>query len=107
MTVGEKIKMVRESKGMSQEELAIKMGYKDRSSISKIEKNNDDNIAMDTVQKAAEILNCSPLYLMGWEEKDASQDTSRLAAFTELYSSLTDEQKTLIDNMLKALTSKQ
>ena len=44
---------------------------------------------------------------MGWEEKDASQDTSRLAAFTELYSSLTDEQKTLIDNMLKALTSKQ
>lgn len=70
MTVGERIKIVRESAQMSQDELAKRLGYKDRSSISKIEKAPDDNIAMVLVRKIADILNCSPMYLMGWDEQE-------------------------------------
>ena len=38
MTIGETIKKIREEKGMTQEELSHKLGYKTKSSISKIEK---------------------------------------------------------------------
>lgn len=111
MTVGERIKQVREAKGLSQDELAKRMGYKDRSSISKIEKDNDDNISMNTVQKAADALNCSPLYLMGWDEENnldsESQKSRRTDKFVELYEQLNDDQKILIDNMLTALSSKK
>lgn len=111
MTVGEKIKEVRELKGMSQEELAKKMGYKDRSSISKIEKDNDDNISLNTVQKAADALGCSPLYLMGWDDDSSieveKQRSERLDKFVELYSQLNESDQNLIDGMLKSLSSKQ
>ena len=111
MTVGEKIKEVRELKGMSQEELAKKMGYKDRSSISKIEKDNDDNISLNTVQKAADALGCSPLYLMSWDDDNTiemeKQRSERLDKFVELYSQLNESDQNLIDGMLKSLSSKQ
>ena len=111
MTVGERIKEIRELKGMSQDELAHKMGYKDRSSISKIEKDNDDNISLSTVQKAADALNCSPLYLMGWDDDNTpemeKERSERLGKFAELYSQLNDSNRELVDNMLKALSSKQ
>jgi len=38
MTIGETIKKIREEKGITQEELSNKLGYKTKSSISKIEK---------------------------------------------------------------------
>ena len=105
MTVGARIKNIRESKGMSQDELAKKMGYKDRSSISKIEKASDENITIESVQKFAEALNCSPLFLMGWDSDEKKQSSRDEIAFN-VYSQLNDEQKTLIDNMLTALSSK-
>lgn len=112
MTVGERIKQLREAIGMSQDELAKRMGYKDRSSISKIEKSSDDNIYLDTVQKAADILNCSPLYLMGWDDKPSLDDSNkgrseRLNKFIDLYSQLNQSNQELVDNMIQALTSNQ
>lgn len=114
MTVGERIKQAREAKGMSQQELAEKMGYKDRSSISKIEKNKDDDIMLDAVQKIADVLGCSPLYLMGWETEESQNDTQKTsdriktyAEFINLYEQLNDSNRELVDNMLKALSSKQ
>lgn len=122
MTVGERIKQVREAKGLSQDELAKRMGYKDRSSISKIEKDNDDNISMNTVQKAAESLGCSPLYLMEWvddmnykpdsEPQSSSKvSTQPLTAkeqqFIEAYSRLSEEQQGLVDNLMRTWLSKQ
>jgi transcriptional regulator with XRE-family HTH domain len=107
MTVGERIRQVRESARMSQDELAKRMGYKDRSSISKIEKGNDDNIYLDTVQKVAEILNCSPLYLMGWDNDSEKPLSKEDYEFIVTYRQLSDEQKKLVDNMLTVLSSKQ
>ena len=108
MTVGERIRTKRTESNMSQDELARKLGYKDRSAISKIEKNVDENITLDTVQKIAEVLHCSPLYLMGWDDAEKEpQATEREKHFVALYSNLNENEQALIDNMLETLSSRQ
>lgn len=42
MTVGERIKKLRIEKGLSQEELAKRAGYADKTAICKIERSGDD-----------------------------------------------------------------
>lgn len=66
MTVGERIKSARESKGLSQEELAKRMGYAGKSSVCKAE-TWGDNITTTKVVKFANALGVSFEYLMGWE----------------------------------------
>ena len=66
MTVGERIKQVRENKSISQEDLAKKLGLKDNSSVCKIEKAGD-NITTKSISKYAEALGVTPASLMGWE----------------------------------------
>ena len=73
MTVGERIKEKRIEKGMTQDELAKKAGYKSRSSINKIELSRD--LPLDKVEQVAKILECSPSYLLGWED-DFSIETA-------------------------------
>lgn len=68
MTMGERVKKARENKGYTQEELALKLGYKSRSSVNKIEKERD--IPRSMIVKIAEILGVTPAYLMGWEEPE-------------------------------------
>jgi len=65
MTVADRIRSRRESLGITQEELAKKMGLKGRSSVARIESMGDD-VSLKNVEKIAPLLNCSPLYLMGW-----------------------------------------
>ena len=65
MTTGQKIKYYRELKEMSQEELAHACGFKGRSSITRIEKNNG-GIPNKKLLKIAEVLEVSPEYLLGW-----------------------------------------
>ena len=72
-TIGERIKEARIKKGLSQTELAEKLGYKSRSSINKIEVGGRD-IPRSQIVKIAEILDVTPSYLMGWED-DKPADT--------------------------------
>lgn len=104
MTVADRVKERREKLGISQEELAHRMGLKSRSSITRIEKSGDD-ITLKDVERLSKALNCSPLYLMGWDPDEKKQESRDEIAFN-VYSQLSDEQKTLIDNMLTALSSK-
>ena len=69
MTVGERIKFRREEIKLTQEELALKCGYKGKSSISKIESSGND-VTMKTVIKIAPALETTPQYLMGWDDKN-------------------------------------
>lgn len=64
-SVGKRIKERREELGYSQEELAYKLGYKDRSAISKME--NTEVLTLKKVSAIAEVLKVTPAYLMGWE----------------------------------------
>ena len=66
-TLGTRIKRLRESKSMTQDELAQKMGYKSRSSINKIELDLSD-LPQSKISLFAEALDTTPAYLMGWDE---------------------------------------
>ncbi len=72
-----RIKQLRSELGLSQNELAVKVGYKDRTSIAKIESGKID-LPQSKIIDFAEALNVTPAYLMGWEDK--SNDTIQTIA---------------------------
>lgn len=53
--------------GMSQQELADKLGYKSRSAVNKIELGIND-LTQSKIKLFAEALNTTPAYLMGWTD---------------------------------------
>lgn len=61
------IKKRREEIGMSVRELAEKVGYKDHSSVVRMEKGLTD-ISIDRLYKIAKALNTTPIELTGWLE---------------------------------------
>ncbi len=69
ITIAYRIKTLREYKNLTQEELAEKAGYNDKSSISKIE-NSKNNISLKKVNKIAAALDVSPAKLLGDDETD-------------------------------------
>ena len=67
MTVADRIKERRIELKLSQTELAKRMGYSDKTSISKIEASGN-SITLKKVEKVANALGVSAAYLMGWED---------------------------------------
>ena len=63
MTIYERIKSFRLALGMSQAELAKKVGYEGRSAISKVE-NGERDISHSMIGQYAKALNVSPTYLL-------------------------------------------
>ena len=70
--IGMRIKELRTRAEMSQTELAEKIG-ESKQTVYKYENGIVKNIPNDTVQKLADVLGCTPAYIMGW-------------AFTETFS---------------------
>ena len=68
MTVGEKIKMYREKKGYTLEELGNRVGV-GKSTIRKWENGIIKNMRRDKIQILAEVLGCSPLEFIDVDEK--------------------------------------
>lgn len=66
MNIGHRIKERRELLGMSQDELAKKVGYKSRSSVNKIE-SDGRGLPQTKIVAFANALETTPAYLMGWE----------------------------------------
>lgn len=102
MTTADRIKNRRMELGLTQLEVAKRLGLTTKAAVSKME-NKGDNIKLSTVEKYAVALDCSPAYLMGWDEEKADKEKQ----FIRLYSHLPKEQQELIDNMLITLSSKQ
>ena len=67
MTMYDRIRELRTAAGMTQDELARAMEYKDRSMITKIEAGKVD-ISQKKINAFAKALNTTPAYLMGWTE---------------------------------------
>ena len=67
MTVGQRIKQRRMELGMTQSELAEKMGYKGKTSVCAAE-TKGDNITTTKITKYAKALGVSIKYLMGYED---------------------------------------
>lgn len=67
-TLNQNIKNRRIELNMTQEELALKTGYKSKSAISKIELGNRD-LSQSQISVFAKALNTTPGYLMGWQDE--------------------------------------
>ena len=90
--IGQNIKLMREFKGWSQEQLARMMGYKSKSTINKIEKNIND-VNQSTLDKFAKVFKC--------ETTDLLSDDPIAMAFSRHDSVLADEyiQRQVKDSM--------
>ena len=86
MSKGLRIKQLREAKNLTQEELAKLLSTK-RQTISKYEKGIVTNIPSDRVEELAKILETTPEYILGWEEKEKPA----------INDGLTESQRKLID----------
>ena len=64
--IGEIIKQRRKKLGLTQDQLARKLGYTDRSTISRIESGNND-VSTAQLYKFAEALHTTPAVLLGIE----------------------------------------
>ena len=69
--IGKRIRSRREQLGMTQEELASRLGYKSKTTIAKIE-NGTNDIVQSKVTEFAKVLDTTPAYLMGWTQLDAN-----------------------------------
>ena len=83
MTVGQRIKLKREEKGLSQLDLAKKVGYETKGSISMIEAGKRD-ISLDKVREIAKALDVTPHWLMGWSDNPLTIKTDLELTIDEL-----------------------
>ena len=79
MNIGQRIKEKRKEMRMSADELGKRLG-KDRSTISRYEKGDIENLPLDILEPIAKALDTTPAYLMGWEK--VQQKNSILADLT-------------------------
>lgn len=90
MNTADIIKKRREELGLSQEELAEKLGYKSRSSINKIELGLSD-IPFAKIPSFAKALDIKPEVLMGWTE-EKTQPLKEESNMEKIISQLTPEE---------------
>lgn len=76
--IGYNILAARKRAGLTQEELAVRMGYKSKSTINKIELGVND-IPQSKIAKFAEVLGTTPAALMGWVDAETSNKNDQLA----------------------------
>ena len=74
-TIGNNISRIRRDLGLTQEDLAKKMGYKSKSTINKIELGIND-IPQSKIVQFAQVLGTTPAELMGWNEEDKKDSPS-------------------------------
>ena len=93
MSIGDRIKFRRIQMGLSQEELASKLGYKSRSTINKIELGVND-ITQSKVSAIAKALDTTSAYLMGWDDEQPSGvSTKGLSEIDSIFSQLTPSRQ--------------
>ena len=93
LTLYKNIKARRLELKMSQDRLAELTGYKDRSSIAKIEKGEVD-LAESKIREFAKALKISPQELMGWDDPDTDISTDdTLGKICDFYKDLNEEGK--------------
>ena len=92
MDLGNKVKKRRLELGMSQQQLADRMGYSSRASINKIEKGRP--ISQKIIQRLVKALNVSFAYFVDYENKDENE-------LLYMYNNLTIENKNKVISYCK------
>ena len=83
MTVGDRIRQQREAKGITQLELARRIGYTTTGAISLIESGKRD-LSLDKVREIAKALDVTPHWLMGWSDSPLEIKTDLELTIDEL-----------------------
>ena len=108
-TVGENIANLRKRLKWTQEELAIKVGYKSKSTINKIELGINE-LPQNKIISFAEVFGVTPTQLMGWDLKESPSKELELTEnekkLLDLYRNASNENKELIVEMLKVIAKK-
>ncbi len=94
MEMGSKIKMLREEKGLTLEQLGDKIGV-GKSTVRKWENGMIANMRRDKISLIADALNVSPAYLMGWTESPDAE-VKEESSHKESDLALSDLEKHLI-----------
>lgn len=102
MSIGEKILKARKEKGFTQEELAKLMGYKDRSTIARIE-SGDNDVPQSKVVEFSKTLGVPISYLMEWDECDDSRKEQLLIKHYQLARLMTYANLLASYNVMKTL----
>lgn len=107
MTVGDRIRRKREELGISQTELAEKIGVP-KQNLYKYEKNIVTNIPSNKIEEIANILNVSESYLMGWDKNlnkknsdlipDILSDSDLIEHIKKLMCLNNEHRQTIYDN---------
>ena len=106
--IGIRIMERRQQLGLTQEDLAFRMGYKTKSAINKIELGIND-VSQSKVVKFADALHTSVAYLMGWEEekeKPTVQDdglTENQRLLMQFAKSVPDDKAEMILRVMKSI----
>lgn len=101
MAMAERIKERRTFMGYTQEELGEKLGLQ-KSAIAKYENGRVENIKRSVIANMAKLLECSPSYLMGWDEDEQSKDASQ--KIMRYYNQLNDMGKHEAEKRVAELT---
>ena len=96
ITLYNNIKKRRQEIGMTQSELAYRVGYSDKGMISKVE-NGKVDIPQSLILKFAAALKTDPAHLMGWET-----DISDVKPKGDREEALNEYAKTLYEHYQKA-----
>lgn len=94
--IGQRIKQVREALGMTQAELARRMGYSARSTINRIE-NGSQAFPMKKLDKFAQVLDVTPAFLAGFTEADIPEGLNKEYYIDYILDSDNPEFKALIE----------
>lgn len=103
MTIGERVRVLRTDHGLTQDELASKIGTT-KQTIYKYENNIITNIPSDKIEQMASIFGVTPSYIMGWEQ--TPNEVSTIAAHHDSYD-FTQEELDEIEEFKKFVLSKR
>lgn len=115
MTTGQRIKQRRKELGLTQEELAKRLGNKTRASVCTVEKDKED-LTTTRLSQYAEALETTPLYLMGLVDspdltieeilKGVYIQSSKNKRILSLYNNAPDDVQLTVENFLIASQQK-
>lgn len=102
--IGNRIKSRRQELNLSQTELAARMGLKSKSTICKVER-GEDNLTTTAIRRYATALECTPSYLMGWEDGEVEIEITppdHAKDLYLLYQNASPEIRAAVDLLLKS-----
>lgn len=104
MTIGERIKMLRKTRGMNAETLAEKLGVA-ASTIYRYEKGEIMKVSIESIPPIAQALGVSPAALMGWE--DLPEMDEKITRINVLAEQLTEQNLDIAADVLEGLIKRQ